>query len=81
MTWLIGNVTTEKLLSGEKVVDGVEERLRKAKTSPLSNREKLIGNKRCNELEFPKSCAGNKGELFTKPEVTLKNTHGWTEVS
>ena len=80
MSWLIGKVPESKLAGGENEMDFVKDWLRKAKITPLTDKEKNTGNKRCNELEFPKSCPGNKEDIFTTPEVTLKITHGRTEV-
>ena len=78
--WLIGQETVEKLLGGEMDGNVVKEDLRKPKVSMLTQDEKALGNKRCRLLEFPKKCAGDKGDIFAKPDVTLKDTHGYTEV-
>ena len=78
--WLIGQETLEKLLGGEMDGNVVKEDLRTPKVSLLTPVEKTLGNKRCRLLEFPKMCARDKGDIFAKPDVTLKDTHGYTEV-
>ena len=80
MNWLTGNVDINKLRQAEEEFKSVRPEKITDKIVTLTVKEKPIGNHRCRSLKFPKDFSGFSGGVFTNPTMTLKNTHGWTEV-
>ena len=80
MNWLTGNVDINKLRQAEEEFKSVRPEKITDKIVTLTVKEKPIGNHRCRSLKFPKDFSGFSGDVFTNPTMTLKNTHGWTEV-
>ena len=78
--FLIGKVNMDKQKAAEEEMGEVKKRKVNSKIARLSKNEISLGNKRCRSLKFPKDCSGFVGDVFTSPKVTLRNTHGWTEV-
>ena len=80
MEFLVGNLNQDKLFNAEKELKVKTETSLEDSTTPLTKDEKERGNERCQNLKFPADCSGFKGDVFGKPKVVLKKTHGWTEV-
>ena len=78
--WLTGNADINKLLQAEEEFKSVRPEKIADKIVALTVKEKTIGNHRCRSLKSPKGFSGFSGDVFTNPMMTLKNTHGWTEV-
>ena len=80
LDWLCENKDFKKLLDAEQELQIKKPKLCNDAVTPLTCEEKIMENQRCNGLVFPLDCSGFKGDVFSKPKVVLKKTHGWTEV-